>query len=249
MAKTERIKILQAGDFWYAIQYTSLAGGVSKERRAAKHGISSQVREKINVRTSIQKLWLILVSTFEPKRDLFVSLTYRDDDLPKTPEEANKRLKAWFRELRKYRRERGQDMVYVYSTEGLHSGMRYHHHVLINGTGDDYEIMRQLWEKNGDQVEIHPYYKKTHWEHAQYLTKEPREKGRRHVGDRMWKQSRNVKRPVVTYDDAPVGSDLQPPPGAYVADRSETINTYGRFQYLECRLNYSKPNKKKSDLK
>lgn len=249
MAKKERIKILQAGNFWYAIQYTSLAGGVSKERRAAKCGISNRVREAINFRTSWQKLWLILACTFNPQRDLFVSLTYRDDNLPKTPEEANKRLKAWIRELRAHRRGRGQELVYVYSTEGLHSGMRYHHHVLINGTGEDYEIMRQLWKKNGDQVEIHPYYKKTHREHAKYLTKEPREKGRRHVGDRSWKASRNVKRPVVTYDEAPVGSELIPPPGAFVADRDEKRNTFGRFQYLECRLDFSKLNTKNSDLK
>ena len=236
MAKKERVKTLQAGSFYYCIQYTPLAGGVKKERRAARQFVSSLVRESINFRTSKEKLWLILVGTFDPEKDLYVSLTYRDADRPKTPELAAKRFKSFLRQLREYRKSKGQETIYVYANEGLHSGGKYHHHLLINSTGDDYAIMRKLWEKNGTQVEILPYNCKSHWSHAEYLTKEPGANGRRHVGDRMWKASRNVKRPVITYEDVPADSELVPPPGAYVEHRASEQNSYGRFQYLECRL-------------
>lgn len=236
MAKRERIKTLQAGSFCYAIQYTPLQGGTKKSNRAARRFVSDMVRESINFRTSKEKLWLILVGTFNPEKDLYVSLTYRDEDRPKTPEAAGKRFKYFIRQLREYRKSKGQETIYVYANEGLHSGGKYHHHLLINGTGEDYVIIRNLWEKNGDQVEILPYKCKDHWGHAEYLTKEPVANGRRHVGDRMWKASRNVKRPVITYEEAPTDSELEPPPGAFVERRSSDRNSFGRFQYLEYRL-------------
>lgn len=236
MAKTERLKILQAGDLWYAVQYTSLKGGVARERRAARHSISNRVRESINFRTSWQKLWLVMESTFRDRKDLYVTLTYRDGDLPRTREEADRRLGNFLRQLRKRRRESGQDLVYLRITEGYHSGGRLHHHLVINGTGKDYDLIRSLWEGNGDKIDIRPYRQKESQELAQYLTKEPREQGRRHVGDRTWRVSRNAKRPVVTYEDVPEGTALTAPPGAVVLDRDEKQNTYGRFQFLRYRL-------------
>ena len=236
MAKTERLKILQAGDLWYAVQYTSLKGGVAKERRAARHSICTRVRESINFRTSWEKLRLIIESTFVNQRDLYLTLTYRDADLPKTREEADRRLSNFLRALRKCRRARGEDLVYLRITEGYHSGGRLHHHVVVNGTGADYEEIRRLWDGNGDNVKIKPFRKDDTVELAKYLTKEPRLQGRRHVGDRTWRVSRNAKRPVVTYMDVPADSKLDAPPGAWIVDRDEKVNTYGRYQYLEARL-------------
>lgn len=244
MAKKERLKILQAGDVWYACQYTSLRGGVSREHRAAKNRISSMVREAMNFRTSYQKLWLILEATFDKEKDLYISLTYRDENLPVRKEEAEKRLTYFLRELREYRKARGEPLVYVRTTEGYHSQGRLHHHIFINATGNDYKIVRELWKKNGDEVEILPFYVKTAWEHAQYVTKEPKEWGRRHVGDRIWRASRNVKRPVPVYEDVTAGTVLQPPTGAFVESRSSEDNVYGRFQYLQARLDGKQLNTK-----
>lgn len=195
------------------------------------------VRNALNFRTSYQKLWLILEATFDPNRDLFVTLTYRDADLPKRREDADRRLSYFLRALREYRKAEGQELVYVRTTEGFHTGGRFHHHLFINGTGNDYAIIRQLWKSNADQVEILPFKCKTAWDHAQYVTKEPREKGRRHVGDRTWRASRNVKRPVVvSEEDVEAGSILQAPPGAWVRERDTKDNSFGRFQYLDCRI-------------
>lgn len=227
--------MLRAGEVLYMVQYTSLRGGVAKKDRQAKRHISSAVREVLNFRTSVQKLWLILESTFDPQRDLFVTLTYRDADLPKRKEDADKKLSYFLRELRELRTSAGQETVYVRATEGWHSGGRFHHHLLINGTGGDFALIRQLW-RWGDEVEILPYYCKDHWTHAEYFTKEAKEKGRRRVGERMWRASRNVKRPVLTYEDAPPGSMLAAPVNAFVEEKDTKDNSFGRFQYIRCRI-------------
>lgn len=243
MAK-ERLKILQAGDVWYAIQYTSLRGGVSKENRRMKAEISSRVREALNFRASYQKLWLILEATFDRERDLFVSFTYRDDTRPSRKEDADRKFKYFLRLLREHRQSQGIPTVNVWTTEGYHSDGKLHHHLFINGTGHDYQIMKDLWKKNGDQVEILPFGCKTALEHAKYITKEPREKGRRHVGDRTWRASRNVKRPVVTYEDVKADTVLSAPPGAFVISTDQKNNVYGRYQYIEARLTRPQLNRK-----
>lgn len=215
----------------YKVQYTSLRGGVSKKDRQAKRHISTAVRESLNFRTSIQKLWLILESTFEPDRDLYVSFTYRPADLPPRKDDALRKFENFIRSVREYRAAQGLDTVYVWCTEGLHGDKRLHHHLLINGTGDDYKVFHDLW-RWGDQVEILPYYCKSHWDHAEYFTKEVKERGRRRVGERMWRASRNVKRPVITYEEAPPGSVLAAPVDAFVDEKDTKNNSFGRFQYI-----------------
>lgn len=230
----ERIKIMHAGNLVYMIQYTSLQGGVSKEERCARQRISTAVRESINFRTSKQKLHLILESTFNPERDLFITLTYSDEHLPKRKDEADKRLSYFLRAVREHRARLGQETVYVRITEGQHGSKRFHHHLLINGTGDDFALFRQLWPW-GQENEFLPYSVKSHWGHAEYLTKESKEPGLRRVGERMWRCSRNVKRPIIIYDEAPAGSQLVVPPEYFVEDRDQKDNTYGRFQYVMAR--------------
>lgn len=217
------------------IQYTSLRGGVSKEERRAKQRISTCVREAMNFRTSVQKLWHILEATFNPATAIFVTLTYREADLPKRKEDADRKLSYWIRAIREHRTANGQETVYVRVTEGYHSQGRLHHHILINGTGGDYKLFRDLWPY-ADQIDFEPYYCKSHWQHADYFTKEAKEHGRRRVGERMWRASRNVKRPVITYDEAPCGSILAAPVEASVLDKDTKENTFGRFQYVQCYL-------------
>ena len=234
MAK-ERRKILCAGRLWYAMQYTSLRGGSPPSERRAKSDISSAVREQINFRTSRDKLWLILEATFAPE-DLWITLTYRDEDLPKRREDAEKRMKAFIKSLRSVRKDAGDDLVYVWNTEGYHSGGRLHHHLFVNSTVCDYATIRDLWKKNGDEVEILPFSCKSAFAHAEYATKEPREMGRRHVGDRMWRSSRNIKRPEVFYEDVESDDELAAPAGAFINTNHQIDNSFGRFRYVEAIL-------------
>ena len=224
----ERRKIIIAGPLWMGIQYAAAHSKDPDKQRAAKSQISSPARESLNARTSWQKLMMVLACNFSPG-DLVVTLTYRDQDLPKTREDADKKLTAFLRRLRAVRKADQEDLRYIRVTEGYHTGGRLHHHLIVNSTGDDYELIAKLWEKNGDNLEYQRLGSDGYSAWAQYLTKEPRTQGRRHVGDRTWRASIRMKKPIVFYEYVPESDRLQPPPWAEVLDKTECQNGYGRF--------------------
>lgn len=232
MAK-ERRKIIQAGSMWMAVQYTAIRGENQAARREARSQISTPARESLNARTSWQKLMLLLATNFR-RTDLVVTLTYRDEDLPVNREEADRRLTAFIRTFRKHRSLSGIPTKYIRVTEGYHSGGRLHHHLVINATGDDYGIIRQLWEKNGGDIGFEMFGIDGAERWGRYLTKEPRVKGRRYVGDRSWRASIHMAKPTVISGFAE--DDLEPPQGAFVLEKTECQNSYGKFCHLIARL-------------
>lgn len=197
--------------------------------------ISTPARESLNAKLSWQKLMLTLAANFLPA-DLVLTLTYRDEDLPNRREEADKRLTKLIRDLRAHRKKSGIPFIYVRVTEGYHSGGRLHHHLIINATGQDIDIIRKLWEKNGDNIDAEDFGVDGAERWAKYLTKEPREKGRRYVGDRTWRSSQHMKKPDITSTLVEEGDDLQPPAGAFVTDKAEVQNCYGRFCHIMAML-------------
>lgn len=230
MAK-ERRKIIEAGNLWMAVQYTAIHSGNQTARREARASISSPARESLNAKLSWQKLMLTLAANFS-KDDLVVTLTYRDADLPVRRDDADKKLSNFIRALRKHRKESGEELLYARITEGYHSGGRLHHHLILNATGNDFAVIRSLWLKNGDDVDFEPFGADGAERWGKYLTKEPREKGRRYVGDRTWRTSQHMRKPVVTSVLVEEGDDLQPPAGAFITDKAEVQNCYGRFCHM-----------------
>lgn len=231
----ERRKTIKAGKLWMAVQYTAIHGPNQTARREAKAQISSPARESLNAKCSWQKLMLSLAANYK-STDLVVGLDYRDEALPKRREDADKKLTAFIRALRAHRRSLGQELVYVRVTEGYHSGGRLHHHLIINATGDDYGIIKKLWSKNADTVDFEPFGTDGAERWGKYLTKEPREKGRRHVGDRTWRSSIGMKKPEITSELVDSRDTLQPPAGAFVLDRTSCENCYGRFAHIMAML-------------
>ena len=230
MAK-ERRKIVQAGKLWMAVQYTAIRGDNQEARREARTQISTPARESLNAKLSWQKLMFLLAANFV-SNDLVVGLSYRDADLPARREDADKKLSNFIRALRQRRAAAGKSLIYIRVTEGYHSGGRLHHHLIINETGDDYQLIRDLWEKNGDNVDFERFGPEGAERWGKYLTKEPREKGRRYVGDRTWRASIHLKKPVTTSELVDPEDPLIPPRGAFVTDSAQCENCYGRFSYM-----------------
>lgn len=227
----ERRRIIQAGRIWMAVQYTAIRGGSQSAKREARSQISSPARESLNAKLSWQKLMLLLAANFV-STDLVITMGYGDDRIPKRKEDADKRMDNFIRALREVRRSRGQPLKYVRVIEGYHSGGRYHHHLIINSTGDDFDAVRQLWAKNGDNIQFDLFGNDGAERWAKYLTKEPREKGRRHVGDRTWRASIHLKKPEATCIWVDAADELTPPSGAFITDRTECENCYGRFKNI-----------------
>lgn len=231
----ERRKTIQAGSLWMAVQYTAIRGNSQASRREARSQISSPARESLNAKLSWQKLMLTLAANYK-KDDLVVGLDYREAALPKRREDADRKLTNFINALRAHRRKLGQELIYVRVTEGYHSGGRLHHHLIINSTGEDYEIIKQLWSRNADTVDFEPFGSDGAERWGKYLTKEPREKGRRYVGDRTWRTSIHMKKPVITCEYVDSRDTLEPPDGAFVVDRTSCENCYGRFSHIMAML-------------
>ena len=217
------------------VQYTSIHTGNQSARREAKLQISTPAQESLNAKLSWQKLMLTLAANFDSS-DLVLTLTYRDESLPARREEADKRLTKLIRDLRNHRRKDGIPLIYVRVTEGYHSGGRLHHHLIINATGQDIDIIRKLWIKNGDNIDAEEFGSDGAERWGKYLTKEPREKGRRYVGDRTWRTSIHMQKPETTSILVEEGDDLQPPAGAFITDKAEVQNCYGRFCHIMAML-------------
>lgn len=232
MAK-ERRKVIQAGRLWMAVQYSNIRTDDPGARREARQQISTPARESLNAKMSWQKLMLILATNFKSD-DLVVTLTYRDKDLPRRREDADRCLSNFIRHLRASRRSGTppRELPYVRVTEGYHSGGRLHHHLIIDNTGADFETVRNLWSKYGDNVDFERFGADGAERWAKYLTKEPREKGRRHIGDRSWRTSKGMAKPITSYEFVSPADGLLPPPGAMITDRAECENSFGRFHYI-----------------
>ena len=211
----------------------------SDRERIALREISTAAQDRVNARKSWQKLEQILAANFG-RRDLVLTLTYEDGHLPATRADAVKRVKKLIVQIRAHRRARGQPTRYVYVTEQLSAeGGRLHHHMVLNGTGDDLDVLRSLWvwgQIEVERLDLWQGYEAL----AKYLTKEPREVGRPEPGARSWSASLGLNKPRTESESVPDTVTIAAPPGAIILDRREEHNEWGDYLYLK----YLMPDKK-----
>ena len=143
MAK--RLKTITAGRLVVVGCYTIPTPRSTERERKALREISSAAQMTINANRSWQRLELLLAANFG-RRDLHVVLTYDDEHLPANRQAAVQRVRKMLPQLRAVRKSRGQELKYIYVTEQLSSeGGRLHHHMVVNGTGADLDVLRSLW--------------------------------------------------------------------------------------------------------
>ena len=191
MAK--RLKTITAGRLVVVGCYTIPTPRSTERERKALREISSAAQMTINANRSWQRLELLLAANFG-RRDLHVVLTYDDEHLPANRQAAVQRVRKMLPQLRAVRKSRGQELKYIYVTEQLSSeGGRLHHHMVVNGTGADLDVLRSLWPYG--EVELETLDTWQGYEAlAKYLTKEPRELGKPEVGARNWAASIGLAR-------------------------------------------------------
>lgn len=225
-------KIETAGRLVRGVIYTRAMPSDCAKARQAKARCSSAAREAMNLKQSWQKLEVLMAANFTPQ-DMVLTLTYREDRLPLSKAQAVTRLKKFVRQLRESRLLRGQPTCYIYCTEGYHGDHRWHHHLILNSTGNDYEEIRALWSENGDNIDFQHLDLQSFEDWARYLTKEPREHGNPRVGERMWVPSLGLRRPTVETASCPDNFTLTVPRGAIILDQSENRNAYGEYLYVK----------------
>ena len=238
MAKTRRLTQVRAGRIVRAVVYDQPLATDEPRIRAAKSRHSSAAREKLNAKASWEKCEAAMAANFD-RRDLWVTLTYTE--APPTREAAMRCLGTFLRLLRSSRTGRGASLRYIKNAEHLTddgSEGRWHHHLVVNAAGGDYEEIRGLWSKWGDNVDFEPLLDGTmdYEARARYLCKE-----RPPLGKQAWTPSRGLKRPVRTSELVDDALTLAPPPGAIILDRDQKDNAWGSFSYIKYLLPYKEP--------
>ena len=229
------LKQVRAGRLVCAVIYTTPGPGEPPRVRAQKQRASTAARERLNARTSFQKLERTLAANFD-NGDLYLTLTYDDKHLPENRDKAVRKVRAFLSKLRSARKARGQPLRYIYVTEGCCPGGRLHHHLVLNATGDDLEEIRRLWIY-GNNVELRRLTfdrDYTYEDLASYLTKEPRQWGNPQVGERTWTPSLGLARPEPESECVPDYMTLTAPPEAVVVHQEGPIrNGYGEYTWIK----------------
>lgn len=227
----KRRKTIRAGRLVHDCAYTMCYPSDAPCVRREKQKCTSAARRRMNLKRAAQKLELSLAANFGSS-DLVLSLDYRDDALPGTRAEAVERVRKFLRQLRRHRKARGEELRYVYVTEGLHGDGRLHHHLVINGTEKDLDTLRSLWTHG--EVDLCRFsLRDGYYALAEYLTKEPRNGDRKRSGERCWTSSLNLRKPEVECGLIPDSLTLSVPPGAVVLDSDSVRNEFGEFVYLK----------------
>ena len=203
--------------------------------RGAKRNLSTEAQRRANVKFSWQKLMWKLAANFLPG-DLIVTLTYDDDHLPASRKEAKARLKKFRERMAKSRRARGESFVAVYATEHLHSSERpgedgrWHHHMVLNATGDDFREILAAWGF-GSNVEIRRLElseSRSYETLAKYMAKERSDTANSHV----WSCTRNCRKPETESFAVPDDAPIVIPEGAVHVRRETKETEYGRFEIV-----------------
>lgn len=245
MSKT--LKQVRCGRLVCAVVYTQAAASDAPRARQQKMHASCEAREKLNARTSFQKLERVLAANFD-NGDLWVTLTYKDEKLPYSRERSLQRLRKFCAALRTARKKRGEDLKYVYVTEGDHPGGRIHHHMVANSTGADLQEIKALWTQGDVEIERLTFDASNTYEAlAVYMTKEPREHGHPKVGERMWTPSLGLLRPEPETISVPDYLTLSAPPDAVAIEyQPPTRNGFGEYSWIKYLLPKDKTKHKRA---
>lgn len=194
--------------------------------------MTTAAQKAMNNKTARARLEMLMAANYSG-RDLFVTLTYRDEDLPRNRAAAVERLRKFIKALRAQRRKHGQTLKYLYTTEEKHGEARLHHHLVVNGTGKDLETLQSLWPY-GEVLDVEYIGERGYDALAAYVTKESVEG--RPVGAQMWTASRNMVKPVV--ESAYVSNDtmLGVPLGCYVLEKEEKVTEFGSYCYIKYKV-------------
>lgn len=224
----KRRKTIRAGRLVWDITYTVPRPNASKQERKRIREVTEEQIQRTNANTAQRKLEMLMATNFD-EGDLVLTVTYRDADLPDSADVTRKHLGKVFSQMRAYRKARGlPNLKYIYVLEGRHGDHRPHAHIIINAAGGDLELMRSLWIW-GDDIQLNYIRERGYDGWAGYLTKERREASLN--GKKQFVGSRNLARPVTTYEWVDDGTTVDAPPGAQVLDEGG-----GRNEIASCRF-------------
>lgn len=173
----------------------------------AKLNIESRMAQKnLNNRNTRRRISRLIHANFSAE-DIWATFTYGEENMPADITEANRRLKNYFKRLRRHIKKHGlPELKYIYVTERTVNEktgkIHTHHHVITNFA--DRDAAEAIW-KNGSRGG------RTHSRRlqpddygleglARYIAKPETKEGNR-KGAKSYATSLNLKKPKVTISD------------------------------------------------
>lgn len=228
---------IEAGNLRKVYVYTPPMPKDGERARAERSKITTAAQKRLNYKTAQGNLELLIACNFKAE-DLFVTLTYDNDHLPKTRKEALRNIKNFIRQLREIRHKQGKPFNYIYNTEDKHGAGRYHHHMIINSVDkNDMETIISMWKYSEQQgVDVERLMKgktdgRQYIDIARYMTKEAAEE--KPNDTRMFVCSRNLARPRKTYEWIKDNETVTIPQNAELLEHESLMNQWGEFIYFK----------------
>lgn len=169
-----------------------------KKSRLRKKKESRKEQKNLNDKNARKNLRRRIHANFD-NNDLFLSISYDKNHLPKSEEAAIKDRNNYIRRIKNYRKKHGLEelkyisvLEYRQATEDKRTKTRVHHHIVISGM--DREKIEELWGKgtvNANRLQANELGFE---ELANYLSKDPK-------GKKRWSQSRNIIIPLPEIND------------------------------------------------
>lgn len=236
-------KTIVAGSIVVQATYPRRDRRDNEKVRAAKAKATSEVQRRLNLKHSWQKLELLLAANFPTAGSgLVCVLTYDDDHLPATRKQALRRFAYFLKLLREARAAAGLPTPRViYNTEVLTSSSgRWHHHLVIDSTGQDIEMIRRCW-RYGSDIEagkLRVDRERNHETLAKYMSKEPRvcQDDISRPGLHAWSYTRNCLKPETDVDTVDSETAIDPPEGVTVLSDESFSSPWANWRVVKYRV-------------
>ncbi len=130
--------------------YTDMQTRATKGKRSKKVKESEPKQKNLNDKNA--RRYLVQLGNLNfgtDKKAISLTLTYNNDNLPQTIEEAEKEVRNYLRRMQYKRKKDGLSplkyiLVTAYTTDEAEKTVRLHHHLIING-GLDREKVEAMW--------------------------------------------------------------------------------------------------------
>lgn len=210
-------------------------------KRAKKTKTSSEAQQRLNHRNTSKRVTRIVHTNFKMYKDLIMALSYNDENLPATPEDAHKnmvnlvrRKRHWLKKQDKYK---DFELKYIFVTEYNDrpgKEVRIHHHMITNFP--DREVLEDLWNKRG-RVETNRLQPDEHgveglvW----YILKQPA--GR---NTKRYSISRNMEQPKITVADSKITRKRAERLAREEVDAQEVLEKwYPGYKFVDMEIKFS----------
>lgn len=188
-------------------------------KRRKRCNPTKEIQKRLNQKNAEKKLTRIANLNFT-KMDLALHLTYRDDAMPASIEEAERIMDNFIKRLRRLYKKLGIELRYIRSIERGAKNGRIHHHLMLTG-GADRDELEELWGNGYANSKRLQFDDKGITDLAHYMVKD-------RVTYKRWSGSRNLVKPEPEVrDNQFTMGDIED-----IIDLIETKNIWGYFEAL-----------------